>query len=169
MSNNESFKITRRYPDLKRKVLLRDSEISQRLTKAWDIENNGDKVLEIFLKEAKNLSDERYWELLRTVWIICGGVSRLNIFMSLFSSKRKQRYYFSTPEEQRRLRELPERFEVYRATNTGDEGISWTLSMDYAEQFKKEFDKETIITRIVKRQEVFALIERNMEEEIIIL
>lgn len=185
-ANNSHIVMTRRYPDLPKKVLIRDSKIVERLVHAYDVEKDLDKTLALYLKECKNLSDERYWELMRTVWVICGNSDNADVFRGLMKSKRKQRYYFSTPEEAKFLRELPEMFTVYRATNMfksyegyeksflvvpdeSDKGISWTLDTKYAEKFKQMYNKQYIIHRQVNRADVFAYIERNLESEIIIL
>ena len=168
--NNELIPMTRRYPNLPNKVLKRDSEIAKKLVTAWDIEQNTDKVMEIYLKENKNLSNERYWELLRTVWIICGSIENAPLFKKLMTSARKEKYYFSTPEEAKALRELPEQIEVYRATNNeNDNGLSWTLSKDYAEWYQQTYHKEKILTQIINKKQIFAYIERNKESEVIIL
>jgi hypothetical protein len=172
-ANNEKVFMTRRYPNLSRKVLERDANIAIKLINAWDFEKDSEKVLEIFLKEKKNLSDERYWELLRTVWIISGKLSNIDVFRELFSSTRKERYYFSTPEEAKKLRGMSNLLHVYRAINTlngfVDNGISWTLSREYAESYKQMYCKNTIIERDIEKSKIFAFIDRNLESEIIIL
>lgn len=168
--NNDFVPMTRRYPKLAQKVLIRDSKISERLIKAWDVDHNHAKVLEIFVKEKKNLSDERYWELLRTVWILCGCNEDAEMFRQLMKSGRGQRYYFSTPEESAELRDMPDVLQVYRATNdSNDNGLSWTLSKEYAEWYKEAYCKDTIISRQIKKGQVFAYINRNKESEIILL
>lgn len=168
-ANNERVAMTRRYPNLKPKVLKRDAEISKKIVSAWDIEKDATKVLGIFLKERFNLSDERYWELLRTVWIIAGSLETVDVFRQLMLSNRKERHYFSTPEDAKKLREMDEQFEVYRAGSDNDGGISWTTSKEYAEQYKRDYYKEKVMTRMVNRKDVFAYIQRNLEFEIIIL
>jgi len=67
LANNEQVSMTRRFPNLPQKVLRRDSEIVKKIMFAWDLEHNKEKVLSIYLKEHKNLSDERYWELMLTL------------------------------------------------------------------------------------------------------
>ena len=74
LKNNELIHMTRRYPKLRKKVLLRDSKIVMKLTRAWDLENDKEKVLAIYLKEKDNLSHERYWEI--NYWkcqVLCNG------------------------------------------------------------------------------------------------
>lgn len=168
--NNEAVPMTRRYPNLPNKVLKRDSEIVRKIITAWDVENNADKVLSIFLKENKNLSNEKYWELLRTVWIICGSVENADLFRKLMRSSRKEKYYFSTPEEAKFLRELPEQFEIFRATNNiKDNGLSWTLSKDYAEWYKTAYQKDKVTSQVISKKQIFAYIERNLESEVVVL
>ena len=169
-ANNELVLMTRRYPKLKQKILIRDSKISEKLIRAWDINHSQTEVLEIFVKEKKNLSDERYWEILRTVWILCGTIEYNDLFRLLMKSNRKEQYYFSTPEEQKRLREMPESFEVYRATsNKNDNGLSWTLDKEYAQNYASMYRKQFILNKTIFKSEIFAFIERNDESEIIIL
>lgn len=162
--------MTRRYPDLKAKQRVRDSKIAMQIIRAWDIEKDAGKVFSIFQAKKKNLSDYRYWETLRTVWVVCGRLERVEEFKKLFSANRRYKYYFSTPEEAERLRQLDDVLTVYRACNEeNDGGISWTLSKEYAQYYKESYQKEKIITRQVHKADVFALIERNAEEEILIL
>lgn len=168
-ANNESVVMTRRYPNLSHKVLRRDAKVSVKLIAAWDVEKNAEKVLSIYLKEKDNLSNERYWELLRTVWILAGSTANVGIFRKLMMSERKERYYFSTPEDAKKLREMSECFIVFRAGNDADAGISWTTKWDYAEWYMKAYGKEKILRKIVNRKDVFAYIQRNLEFEIIIL
>ncbi len=168
--NNEAIPMTRRYPNLPNKALKRDSEIARRIIIAWDLGKDADKVLSIYLKESKNLSDERYWELLRSVWILCGTVENADLFRRLMQSTRKEKYYFSTPEEAKLLRELPEQVEIYRATNNiNDNGLSWTLSKEYAEWYKTAYQKEKIISKTINKKQIFAYIERNRESEVVVL
>lgn len=169
--NNEFVPMTRRFhAHLPQKVLKRDAKIAGRIVWAWDVEHDQQKVLQIFLKEQNNLSPERYWELLRTVWIVCGSLETIDVFRKLFTANKRSRYCFSTPEEAAQLRDLPQFFDAYRACNSeNDGGISWTLSKEYAEWYKEAYKKEMIISRVVCKNDVFALINRNNEHEIIML
>ncbi|MCK4816257.1 hypothetical protein KA005_10855 [bacterium] len=162
--------MTRRYPVLKKKVAERDSKIAKRLIQAWDQEKDSEKVLYIFLKEKHLLSHYRYWELMRTVWIIAGSVETAPIFRELMISTRPQKHYFSTPEEANTLRSLPDKVRVYRAQDGHMvDGISWTLTKEYAELYQQQFHKEFVYEREVDRESIFAYINRNGEEELIIL
>lgn len=99
LANNERVEMTRRHFDLPRKVALRDSKIAQQIAKAWDIEKDSEKVFNLFVKNSQNLSTQRYWEILRTVWIVSGGLHNVGMFVLLMKSKKKNKYCFSTPEE----------------------------------------------------------------------
>ena len=167
---NVTIPMSRRYPDLKDKVLRRDAKIVKKIIEAWDQEADAEKVLSLFLKEKENLSSYRYWELLRSVWIICGSVENADTFRKLMKADIKNRHYFSTPEEAEFLRELPKNFFVYRAQDKEDDGgLSWTLSEEYANWYKETYHKKGVWCKIVPKAEVFAYINRNNESEIIIL
>ena len=168
--NNELVHMTRRYPKLRKKVLQRDSKIVMKLMRAWDVEQDENKVLSIYLKEKDSLSHERYWELMRTVWVVCGSVDRAELFRHLMQSWRPQKHYFSTPEEATRLRQMPDNIVVYRATNDeNDLGLSWTISEQYAQEYKEMYQKKMIIEKTISKSDVFAFIERNNEHELILL
>lgn len=170
--NNEAVPMTRRFPPLRLKNKKRDAKIANKIIYAWDTEHNENKVWDIFLQENHLLSNYRYWELLRSIWIICGNNDRLDQFRKYFNSNRKQKHYFSTSEEFKRLRELPGGVWVHRACNlTGRdmEGFSYTLSMEYAQQYMVQFEKSHVISKYIDKSEIYALIERNQEDEILIL
>lgn len=170
MALNTGVFMTRSIPHLPRKVLLRDSRIAMRMIQAWDLYNSGTRVLEIFLKEQDKLSDERYWELLRTVWVVAGSVEHAPVFRGLFTSKRPRRHLFSTPEDAAVLRSLPARIEVHRATDDPlDGGLSWSLSRAFVHEYRQIFAKAIIISRWVDKSEVFAYIGRARESEVILL
>lgn len=166
---NESVPMTRRYPALTRKQAERDAKIASRLIRAWDVEQDEQKVLDIFGKEHRLLSDPRYWEVLKLVWIVAGSTTNADTFRQYMSSQRGARTYFMTPEEAAFFDELPEEFEVYRACDENDAGISWTLSAEYAESFRAEYGKALVRQRTISKREAFAYIDRNQESEIIIL
>ncbi len=168
--NNELVPMTRRYPVLKKKVAERDSKIAKWLIQAWDQEKDSEKVLVIYMKEKHLLSHYRYWELMRTVWIVCGSVETVPVFRELMKSTRPQRHYFSTPEEAEKLSSLPDIVRAYRAQDGHMvDGISWTLTKEYAELYKTQFNKRWIYEREVEKKNIFAYINRNKEEELIIL
>ena len=168
--NNELVPMTRRYPVLKKKVAERDSKIAMKLIQAWDQEKDSEKAMSIYMKNRHLLSHYRYWELMRTVWVLAGSVENTPVFRELMKSTRPHSYYFSTPEEARVLRGLPNMVPVFRATDDPqDKGLSWTLSKEYAETYMVNFNKEHIVELLAPKTLFFAYINRNQEEEIIIL
>lgn len=149
---------------------MRDDKIARKMVQAWDDEQDAQKLLQIYIDNKDKLSDYRYWELMRTVWIICGSLDIVQVFRNLMSSRRKYRYYFSTPEEAKALREMPDIIEAYRACDyENDEGISWTTSKEYAEWYKNQYDKKMVLSVKHLKADVFAYINRNNENELIIL
>lgn len=166
---NELVPFTRRYPNLKHKQLIRDSKVAKRLIEAWDFKRSDKLVFEVFSKEHTQLSDPRYWELLKSTWITAGSNERSEQFRKWMSAKRGYKAWFMSPEEQDVYKLLPDVIVCYRACNEPDNGISYTLSGEYAERYKEMFDKETIKMRYVSKDLVFAYINRNNEEELIVL
>jgi hypothetical protein len=84
-----------------------------------------------------------------------------------------------TAREQKKFEALPESFTVYRGYVKGygfdnADGLSWTLDRNVAEFFASEMVAgvvSTVVERVVNKQDVFAYIEKNgnNEKEIIIL
>jgi hypothetical protein len=166
---NKRLPFTRRIPRLKEKQLIRDSEIAKRLIHALDVLKMPDVALEIFLSEQKRLSDQRFWETMRTLWVTAGKQENYTVFRRLFASKRPHRDWFMTLEDAAYLDALPEEFEVYRAAYPeGDEGLSWTLDKNFVEKYAKDLGR-ILLTRKVRKSDVFAYISRRGESEILIL
>ena len=167
---NETVPMTRRYPDLPRKQLERDSKIAMKIVQAYDIEKDLGKVLDLWRKYHSLLSNPRYWELLKTVWIAAGHTAVATEFGRYMQSHRPCRNYFMTPEEHEALRQMSFPLKVYRACNSeNDGGISWTTNIEVAIEFASRLDNPKILAHQVERSEVFAYINRRGEDEIIIL
>ena len=79
---------------------------------------------------------------------------------------------FMLSRERKKFDELPDEFTVYRGfQGSCRKGISWTLNIDVAEMFanlNEKLPKGEVIERSVRKSEIFALID-NDEQEIIIL
>lgn len=167
---NETVPMTRRYPDLPRKQLERDGKIAMKIARAYDIELDAQKVLDLWRKYHPMLSNPRYWELLKTVWIAVGNTAVAPEFRRYMQSNRPCRNYFMTPEEHESLRRMAFPLKVYRAcTGENDGGISWTTSIEVAIEFASRLEHPKILARRVERSEMFAYINRRGEDEIIIL
>ena len=167
---NKTVPMTRRYPDLPRKQLERDSKIAYRVAYAHDMELDNGKVLDLFRKYHRLLSNPRYWEMLKVVWIAVGSTSVAGEFRQYMQSTRACRNYFMTPEEHEVLRNMKFPLKVWRAcSGDDDDGLSWTVNLEVAMEFAVRGKCRKIITREVVRKDVFAYINRRGEDEIIIL
>lgn len=166
---NESIPMTRREVHLSRKQLERDSEIAKELIYLADIRKDPRLLVGCFYENRNRLSHQRFWEFLKTVWISAGAPENYDMFRKLFSSKRPFKYHVMSPEEERFLASLPEEFTVYRVIRgPEDNGLSWTLDEEFAKEYA-ESTKREMITRVVKKHDVFAYFDRRGESEIVIL
>ena len=179
LEENRRTDFTRRIPTgLSDKQMARDSKIAMQLVRIQ--QEGGDraaeKMLDLFFRKAKLLSNPRYWELMRTVWVAAGSTETAPLFRMMMKSHRPCcRLWFMTPEDAKALDTMQFPVTVWRAydpkydgADVGDPGISWTLDynwcLDYAEKRGLIIKK-----RQVYRSDIFAYITRRGEEEIIIL
>lgn len=124
-----------------------------------------------FFKENHHLikDDSNYWNLLGTMWKLCGSVLFWNEWKPLFESKRRNPQKIMKTRERRAWRKLPPKLKVYRACNTPEEAshaICWTLSRKVAEQHSLNGARR-IFERDFRKSDVFAFFDRRGEEEII--
>ncbi len=166
----------RRFPHLMGKVLKRDANVMSKLTFIWGqvTENNADemrqKLFDMYLKEVKALSDERYWELLHTIWLLCGTDERVPKFRELFRSGRPERYCFMTKGEAKKLRIMEFPVRVFQAADKAGAIMSWSTDLNFTQLYKEKNQKEFIFHRDIEyRHEIFALIDRGGDEEEIII
>lgn len=166
---NEHSDFTRRIPALPQKQLARDGKIAGQIIRAYEEENGAEKVKDIFFRKAKLLSNPRYWELLRTVWVVAGSTENANEFRPYFKSSRPCKGWFMTVEDAEALEKMPFPITVYRAySQDPDPGISWTLDAEWCKEYAKAHGRK-VKSRTVERKDIFAYISRRGEEEIIIL
>lgn len=169
---NERSDFTRRIPSLPEKQLARDSKIIMQIIRAGEGGTDGnaeEKVLDIFLKKAKLLSNPRYWEIMRTVWVAAGSTETAQLFRKLMKSTRPCKSWFMTPEDAAELDAMQFPLTVWRAYDKEpDPGISWTIDKKWCEGYA-ESKRRKIKERQVIREEIFAYISRRGESEIIIL
>lgn len=170
LSYNEAHDFTRRIPTfLTEKQKIRDAKIIAQIIRAGDVENDKDKVFRIFLNHRRLLSDPRYWEVLRTVWVLCGSVDNLKLFKALFNSNRRAKSWFMTPEDSKYLESLQFPVTLYRAYTTDeDNGISWTDDKEWCEEYARNFGRK-IKTKTFERKDIYAYISRRGENEYLIL
>ena len=166
---NEQSDFTRRIPSYPPKIQGRVEKIIKQLIQAYDVEENPDKMKEIFFKKANLLPNPTYWELLRSVWVAAGRVDNIQEFMPFFKSNKPSKSWFMTPEDAKALENMTFPLKVYRAYNIEpDPGISWTLSEKWCQEYATVRNRQ-IKSRTVMREDIFAYISRRGEEEIIIL
>ena len=165
---NERTDFTRRIPALPEKQLARDAKIVGQIIRAYE---QGDKqaALDIFCRKARLLSNPRYWEVMRTVWVAVGSTETAPLFRTLMLSSRPFRSWFMTPEDAAALEAMPFPLTVWRAYDADpDPGISWTLDEQWCEGYAKAKGRR-VKQMQVSREQVFAYVSRRGEEEVIVL
>lgn len=127
--------------------------------------------VEAFIKIADKLSNTDYWRLLSDVWIDTENqYAYVNEWKKLLSSKRSNRHYMMTEEEDNTLRSLPAQVTIYRGCQKGinEDGLSWTLDKSKAEFFANRFSKKGIILeRTVSKNDIVAILLGRGESEVI--
>lgn len=165
---NERTDFTRRIPALPEKQLARDAKIVGQIIRAREAGDN-EAVLDIFRRKARLLSNPRYWEVMRTVWVAVGSTETAPLFRTLMQSSRPCRSWFMTPEDAAALDAMPFPLTVWRAYDAEpDPGISWTLDREWCEGYAKAKGRR-VKQMQVSRDQVFAYVSRRGEEEVIVL
>lgn len=170
LAYNEAHEFTRRVPTfLTPKQRERDSKIVKQIIHAGDVEGDMQKVKDIFFSKCHLLSDPLYWEVLRTVWVLCGKTENANEFRPMFLSNRRAKSWFMTPEDKEYLDSLDYPVTLHRAySDEPDEGISWTNDLDWCMKYAESRGRK-IKTRTFEREDIYAYISRRGESEFIIL
>ena len=170
LTYNEAHEYTRRVPTyLTDKQRARDSKILKQIAVAHDIENDLQKVLDIFFAKCKLLSNTTYWEALRTVWIAAGSTENAQRFKPYFRSSRGARSWFMTPEDTEAFNSFEYPIMLYRAyDDEDDKGISWTSDKDWCEIYAAQRNRK-VKSRLFNKDEIYAFISRRGEEEFIVL
>ncbi len=167
---NESIAGTPRVPfKMGKTQVRRDGEIAKELIYFADVVHDPERLLGVFYTYRNRLSDQRYWEFLKLAWIMAGTMETLPIFRELFASKRPFKNWIMSPEEEAKLKALPDEFLVWRAPRKGgDAGISWSVRLIFVAAYAEANGRE-VIEKSVKKSEVVAYFDRAGEEEIILL
>ncbi len=170
LTYNEAHPFTRRKPTfLTRKQQERDTKIIRQVIHAYDVEQDKEKVMDIFFSKCHLLSDPVYWELLRNVWIVSGTASNAVEFRPYFYANRRAKSWFMTPEDAAYLDALHYPVTLWRAyLYEEDGGISWTDDFQWCCKYAEVHGyriKEAEFTR----EEIYAYISRRGESEFLIL
>ena len=158
---------TRRIPSLPRKNLERDAKIARQLCNAQQKSNEA--LIATFVKTCRLLSNPRYWETLRSVWVAAGSTETAPLFRRLMKSIRPCRGWFMTVEDANALDAMQFPLTVWRAYDAEpDPGISWTIDREWCEGYARSKGRQ-VKERQVMREEIFAYVTRRGESEIILL
>lgn len=169
LSPNTTTDFTRRIPSLPRKQLIRDSRIIEGIIKAYDVQGDVEKTKDLFFKNARLLSNPRYWEVMRTVWIAVGSTDNACEFIPFMKSDRPCKGWFMTPEDAKDIDSMSFPITVYRAYDSDDDkGISWSTDRAFVEEYARRKGRRVKEMK-VERERIFAYITRRFESEIIIL
>ena len=191
LAPNQHTDFTRRIPTgFTQKQLDRDARIILQIVRAYDEGGKGaaEKVLDIFWRKAKLLTNPRYWEVMRTVWVAAGSTETADTFRTLMRSARPCRSWFMTPEDTQALDAMQFPLTVWRAydvkyiddlphgTSPGDivdlpnsdPGISWTIDKEWCIGYARSKGR-VVRERQVMRSDIFAYVTRRGESEMIIL
>lgn len=198
LAPNQHTDFTRRIPTgFTQKQLDRDARIIQQIIRAYDEggPRAAERVLDIFWRKAKLLTNPRYWEVMRTVWVAAGSTETAHIFRTMMKSTRPCRSWFMTPEDAQALDAMRFPITVWRAYDIGylriapdkmqqtlqqlhpgditdlenvDPGISWTIDKEWCIGYAKSKGR-VIRERQVYRGDIFAYVTRRGESEMIIL
>lgn len=197
LAPNQRTDFTRRIPTgFSQKQLDRDARIIMQIVRAWDGGDGSDeaarKVLDIYCRKCSLLTNPRYWEVMRTVWVAAGSTETADIFRTMMKSGRPCRSWFMTPEDAQVLDAMEFPLTVCRAFDVcyldgepdtwpevlspgdivdlpnSDPGISWTIDKDWCIGYAKRKNR-IIRERQVCRSDIFAYVSRRGESEMIIL
>jgi hypothetical protein len=134
-----------------------------------------------FLKIKDELNDKDYWRILVDAYTGSDNLYHLNEEVKeAFLEDRSQREYLMNKKELKVYNSLPEIITIYRGMTTeelesGDFGVSWTLSRERADYFAftygRNFSTEGIPKVVhqleVKKVEILAYFNERNEQEVI--
>jgi hypothetical protein len=119
---------------------------------------------------------DRLWPLVASIWTDSENIRRYSEeWREIWSYPTRHRKRVMTTEERARLRNLPQKIEVWRGVRNenGVKGFSWTLNRDiaawYARRFSRQHEVPVLAKGRVKKRHVLAYFERRGEEELVIL
>ena len=184
-ADNSSTDFTRRIPTgLSDLQMERDAKIAMQLVR---IQQEGrhdaaERMIDLFRSKVRLLSNPRYWELMRTVWVAAGSTETAPVFRTLMRSASP------SPEDAADLDRMDYPLTVWRAfdmkyiddlpptTSPGDivalpdtdPGISWTIDRDWCLGYARAKGR-VVKERKVQRRDIFAYVTRRGESEMIIL
>lgn len=126
-----------------------------------------------FIKYMRDMADIEYWELLGEIWRDSENIWQHRArWRGLLRSRRLLSERFMSDEEREAFARLPETLAVYRGyiRKLNKTGLSYTLNLEKAKFFaSRYYHKGEVLTRTVKKKNVFAYLTGRHEDEVIIL
>ena len=137
-----------------------------------------ENVFKLFSHLQNDLKDKDYWTVLGECYVMSSfSHSNYSNIITFFQSKRSDRINIMTEEEKFEFDSLPDEIEIYRGCSeheikSGNYRFSWTTKKSVAQFFAKRNKtkygiKNLVVSRIIKKEEVFAYFNRRNEFEII--
>jgi hypothetical protein len=137
-----------------------------------------ENVFKLFSHLQNDLKDKDYWTVLGECYVMSSfSHSNFSDIITFFQSKRSDRINIMTEEEKFEFDSLPDEIEIYRGCSeheikSGNYRFSWTTKKSVAQFFAKRNKtkhgiKNLVVSRIIKKEEVFAYFNRRNEFEII--
>ena len=127
--------------------------------------------IEAFQEIEHLLSDTAYWKLVADIWTDTENQwQNYEEWKDLIGSKRSNRHYMMTEEEDNLLRSLADEVTIYRGCQKGinENGLSWTLDKSIAEFFANRLGKKGIVLeKKISKSDIIAVFTGRGETEVI--
>jgi len=127
--------------------------------------------IEAFKEIEHLLSDTAYWKLVADIWTDTENQwQNYKEWKDLIGSKRSNRHYMMTEEEDNLLRSLADEVTIYRGCQKGinEKGLSWTLDKSIAEFFANRLGKKGIVLeKKISKSNIIAVFTGRGETEVI--
>ena len=135
-----------------------------------------------FLKLRDQVKDPAsYWRLLAGTYQMSDNLFQWrDEIRECFLSEKPFREQLMEQDEKQLLSSLPDHLTIYRGmtvteANSGNYGISWTLSREIAEFFAYEYwrnidtnnEQKTVVSKQIRRDQIIALFNSRNEKEVI--
>lgn len=134
---------------------------------------HSDKSADVLLQIANQLSDQRYWEVLRYVWIRHGGsISRSRLQKELVLAERPGRKFLMSDQERNSLTNLPNKPTIFHGTTATATEYGWSWSTKFYNSYnfaQIHFNDGPMIVRAkCNKKDIIAYFSDYDENEIVI-
>jgi len=142
---------------------------------------NSESIFDEFLHFAPRWYSKNYWYALGLAYTCADNLYPYREYVkAAFSSKRKGREALMNEEELKVWKNLPQQVYIYRGMTieeqeSGDFGVSWSLSIEKAEFFAYEYTRNHYTKNLTKtvqhlkvdKKDIIAFFNEREEEEVI--